>query len=139
MKLEMPCKKSWRALDTHGYPKITVNGKTMTLARHLYMDYHKVELTSDEVVMHLCDNIWCVEISHLQVGSQQDNLKDMVAKGRHSKGSGRWNHVLKEEDIPKIRTLYAEGNWTLKELAEEFDVGTTTIKDVLDKKTWRHV
>ncbi len=34
-------------------------------------------------ICHTCDNPACVNVEHLFVGTQKDNLNDMATKGRH--------------------------------------------------------
>ena len=44
-------------------------------------------------VLHRCDNPPCVRPDHLFLGTQQDNVRDMWAKGRQGEDaapSGRW-------------------------------------------------
>ena len=36
-----------------------------------------------KVIMHTCDKRACFELSHLQLGTQSENIKDMFAKGRN--------------------------------------------------------
>lgn len=45
------------------------------------------EIPEGLLVLHRCDNPLCVEVSHLFVGSQQDNVDDMIAKGRQRKAA----------------------------------------------------
>ena len=40
-------------------------------------------LSQQLVVMHTCDNSRCVNPNHLRLGTQLENIADMVAKGRH--------------------------------------------------------
>lgn len=39
-------------------------------------------LQPGQVVLHLCDTPLCVRPDHLRVGTQSDNVRDMLAKGR---------------------------------------------------------
>jgi hypothetical protein len=69
---------------------------------------HYGELSDSLKVLHHCDNPQCVRPDHLFLGTQQDNVADMHAKGRDkkAKGSQTGNAKLTEEDIKAIRSRY---------------------------------
>lgn len=81
----------WRwlgSLGGHGYGQIMVNRKAWTAHRYAYVLAHgEIPMRDGKhgaVVMHTCDNRWCVNPEHLRIGTQGDNLRDMFAKGRAS-------------------------------------------------------
>jgi hypothetical protein len=53
------------------------------VARGFPLEY----LTDHLAVMHNCDNPLCCNPSHLTLGTQLDNVKDMIRKARHRNGS----------------------------------------------------
>jgi len=55
--------------------------------------------------------------------------------------SGEAHHYAKltDDKVRRIRRLREIYGWTIRVLAEEFEVGKTTIRDILDKHTWKHV
>lgn len=77
-------------------------------------------------IRHRCDN----PPSHLEIGTQADNVRDMHDRGRARKAVGEANarSKLNPRKVRKIRQLRNEG-WTLRGLGKEFEVD-------LSGKTW---
>lgn len=95
-----------------------------------------------QFVCHHCDVRLCVNPDHLFVGSHQDNMDDMVSKGRQiggiCKGSQHGRAKLTEADIPLIRALIAKGI-QLKLIAPLFNISPETIGDIKHGRKWTHV
>ena len=82
-------------------------------------------------VLHRCDNGICVKPSHLFVGTQKDNVKDMYSKGRfYSKVSA--------DDVNRIRRLVSSGV-ARKDLAISYGIVVSTIGRIVNNITWRHL
>ena len=82
------------------------------------------------VVMHICDNPRCVNPKHLRLGTQSENVRDMINKGRAPKrfmpsGVEHWNSAFESQADIDLICLTAGRT---KELAERYGVSTTTIK-----------
>ena len=77
------------AISRAGYGFFSVNRKLRTAHRVSYEmcvgDIPEGTGYHGTCVMHICDNRRCVNPSHLRLGTQRDNLNDMVAKGRAPK------------------------------------------------------
>jgi hypothetical protein len=130
----------WRCgRDKDGYGAISVNG------HHRRAHVIAWELASGQVcpkgmcVMHSCDNPPCVNPAHLRLGTNGENVADMVAKGRafRQRGSKHGNSKLTEEQVKWIRRLYKRGS-TTREIAEIFSVTQSNIWYIVLRKTWTH-
>jgi len=55
-----------------------------------------------------------------------------------SQGERHHNARLSEDDVRLVRALYAEGLRQV-DIAEKFGIGQTTVSNVLNFVTWRHV
>src|SRR5690348_15050361 len=67
-----------------GYGKVGVQdapgGKVG--AHRIAWEHHNGPIPDGMYVLHRCDNPPCVEITHLFLGDQRDNMEDAIAKGR---------------------------------------------------------
>lgn len=80
-------------------------------------------------VLHHCDNRACCNPAHLFLGTNADNIEDAMRKGRMAK-------KLTKADVRAIRTLYASGEYYLRELAERFGVSVQLISKIVNRKCW---
>lgn len=89
-------------------------------------------------VCHSCDTPKCVNPKHLWLGTQKQNIKDCMEKGRRYVQSGENNHSakLKQEQVNEMRTLYDKGTYTQEELATKFNISRGHISSILAGKLW---
>jgi hypothetical protein len=128
------CREWTEKLNHAGYGRVCIDGKDV-LAHRLSYELAYGPITNNLKVCHHCDNAKCVNPEHLFLGTQQDNLADMVKKGRHIRGKKQWKARLNEEYVKVIRLL----NWKNSELAKIFSVTPDNIKRVKARKSWAHV
>jgi hypothetical protein len=134
----------WRgARDERGYGMIGKEGGkgagSIRAHRLSYQIFYRVNLTREECVCHRCDNPPCVNPDHLFVGSQLDNMLDMISKNRNS-NRGEAHHMAKltKQDVVKIRQLSEDG-LSSRKIAKLFFVDKGTILAIVNRKIWRHV
>jgi hypothetical protein len=63
------------------YTNIYREGKKWKLHRYLFTLLRE-EIPAGMVLLHSCDNTKCVNPLHMSIGTQRDNMYDMVKKGR---------------------------------------------------------
>lgn len=74
-------------------------------------------------VLHSCDNKPCINPHHLFLGTRQDNVDDMVAKGRHKAERPSTITPKEEEELHLLR----QQGWKLRDLAIRYCVTKQTI------------
>ena len=70
--------------DNRQYGQVMIRNKHESAHRLSYM-MTMGDIPEGMVVLHICDHPWCVNPNHLKVGTQKDNIHDMIWKGRAQK------------------------------------------------------
>jgi hypothetical protein len=88
-------------------------------------------------ICHNCDNPICVNPEHLFIGTQKDNLDDMVDKGRHNPisfpGDKNPNAKLTKEATLEIKNSI---DIPSKDLAIKYKVHIETIRRIRRQQGW---
>ncbi|WP_363267018.1 HNH endonuclease [Cellulomonas sp.] len=61
------------------------------------------------IVRHRCDNPPCCNPEHLELGTQTQNVGDMVARARQARGRALPQTRLSDEQVSEIRAAVADG------------------------------
>jgi len=107
------------------------------------------------LVCHKCDNPKCVNPEHLFLGTQKDNVDDMMSKDRHGSGGNSGSGLkgtdnpsvkLTEDNVLEIRRIGRIGTsgrggrgGNTEELAKQFGVSKVSIANILHRRTWKHI
>ena len=125
--------------DRDGYGRFWSNKFNVSAHRYSYQ-IHYGFIPDGLFVLHSCDTPACVNPDHLWLGTNQDNMDDMVNKGRciRAKGENSGNAKMTINQVRSIREKHKR-KITYKELANEYGVTKQNIGAVVNRKTWRHV
>lgn len=88
-------------------------------------------------VLHTCHRgkEGCINVRHLYLGDNAQNIRDMVEAGRSTRGERDGNSKLKAEQVQEIRRLLAEGV-PYKAIGERFGVSQSTVYQINSRKIW---
>jgi hypothetical protein len=137
----------WTGLaKTRGYGRISraIDKKPHYFLAHRYswMLRHG-PIPDGQHVLHKCDTPVCVNPDHLFLGTHQENMADMWAKGRQNlkvrqRGEARHNAKLNAESVKEIRRLTAAGE-RRADIAARFHVSKSLVNQVARGDWWKHV
>ena len=124
------------ALGSNGYGLISDGGKLYRAHRASWV-IHRGLIPNELWVLHRCDVKACVNPDHLFIGSAQDNVDDMVTKGRQKilRGEANGGSKLIARQVVDIRT--ATGFY--HEIAARFGVHQSQVTRIKNGHTWGHL
>jgi hypothetical protein len=130
--------------DKQGYGRISHNYKKVKVHRLAY-EVHYAEPLGDLLCCHKCDNPSCVNPNHLYAGTNADNMRDKVERGRQHRpvvdyrGDKSPRSILKEHQVRDIRNLYKLG-YTIRKLSGLYPaVKEAAIANIVHNRTWKHL
>lgn len=119
----------WRSsFQSSGYGQVRISGGSFTAHRASWIA-HRGAIPDGLQVLHKCDDRRCCNPEHLFLGTQGDNIRDAVSKGRMTgrlpAGAQRMSRVrvLTDDDIRAIRG----GGETAAAVAARLGVTRSTI------------
>ena len=137
--LESPCWIWVASKNSDGYGNFRYEGKIGKAHRWSY-EFHKGPILGRLLVCHKCDNPSCVNPDHLFLGTDLDNARDCINKGRekHVRGEAVNTSKLTESQVLEIRSMehYHGSN---KRLSEYLGVSVSTIEKIKGRVTWKHI
>lgn len=130
----------WQAArDKDGYGLFTPQPGRQEVAHRVAYRLANSTLDPALMVCHTCDNPPCCNPRHLFLGTNADNMTDMVSKGRSRKGEAHPRARLTADAVQAIRARYSAGTITLAALAAEYGVKDVTIQAITSRRSWKHV
>lgn len=131
----------WLFTSNHGgtqYGMLSVPKGQEYFAHRISWIIHNGSIPDGLLVLHTCDVPKCVNPKHLFLGTNQDNMDDMVKKGRSLKGVKHPSSRLTDTQVKEIRRLHHMGN-SQTVLARLYGVSQTLISAIVRRKKWTHI
>jgi hypothetical protein len=130
----------WTAAQRRGYGYFRDGNRMIPAHRWAYT--HFIANPGELHVLHTCDVPLCVTLDHLWLGTNLDNMRDKLAKGRAVHPPTRRGFVIgRGEKLTAAQVLDIRARSTgirgeKTRLAEEFGVSRRAIAFILDGTNW---
>ena len=143
---------NWIGFSKNGYGSTSFKGKNISSHRLSYMIWknqcNPIELKNENgvrmFVRHMCNNSFCIEPSHLKLGTQYENdYDDKILHGTLQRGIKHYNCSISEDKARRIKWSFFEKNhpsyMTRKERSILFEVPISLIRCIDRGKSWSHI
>lgn len=117
------------SLNKDGYGNFRIEDKTIKAHRLAY-ELCFGEIPNDLYILHSCDNPKCVNPKHLTPGTQKENMKDAVNKGRIAFGDRVGCSKLTNQEGREVRDLSRCGLFRHKQIATWYGIAESTVANI---------
>lgn len=111
------------------------------MAHRVAWELENGPIPKGKVICHKCDNPPCCNFNHLFCGTQLDNVKDCISKGRNRGPCGEKSSTAKltSKEVLVIREIFDCGLASTRELTRMFGMSYPNIRAIVTRKNWRHI
>jgi len=128
----------WTGARTkRGYGHLTREGGGHVYAHRAAWEMNFGAIPAGLFVCHRCDNPACVNPAHLFLGTNQDNVSDMVAKGRHLRGERHGMATITNAQAREVRERLARGE-RQAHIARALGISKGTVHNIKRGVAWSH-
>src|SRR5262245_3750846 len=136
---QVPCWE-WRGahgLGTRGEyrPRVMIDKRDYYVYRIVYQLYTGHTLAPHEVVRHSCDHSWCCNPFHMLVGTQADNVQDMIERERVGV---KHFHVRRIMQMLEIGCTAVHVAQKMKE-GYDMQLDVSVIRKIKLRKVYKHI
>lgn len=127
----------WLACHSGDYGQFSFNGGRIKAHRMAWMLSYG-QIPEGYRVCHHCDNKLCVNPEHLYCGTQKDNIRDMMAKGRsQTVGAPQQGELNRNARLTKKEALVIRNSsLTPKVLTNLYPISLSQIYNIRNGYRW---
>lgn len=135
--------RDWRAAgDSGGYGKMW-DGERLQYTHRLAYEVWIGPIPEGMKILHGCDRGCCIEVAHLMVGTQAENMADKAIRGRARNGAefrrGELapNATLTNDQAAGIKALRNNVTVTAERVARRFLTNEATVRAIWSGRAWK--
>ena len=110
--------------------------KKMLYAHRVSCEISQGAITEGMHILHKCDTKCCVNPAHLFLGTNADNIRDMVSKQRHTYGERNGMAKLTSQRVSEIRIASEKGSELQRDIAKRFGVAQSHVSAIKNRQRW---
>jgi len=124
--------------ESNGYGRFHAGQGEQWRAHKLSYMLFKGEVPRGNVIRHSCSTPMCVNPDHLSIGTQAQNVQDMVLHGTIARGERCGGSKLTKQLVREIRERHAAGE-SGNSIAKTVPVSASAVMRVVKRKSWQHI
>lgn len=125
----------WMGALSHGYAvmRISTPVRRQAKAARVSWEIHSGPIPEGKIICHRCDNPKCVNPAHLYLGTHTENMRDMVDRGRSTRGK---RHPMVKLVASQVRAIRKDTR-LCREIAADYGINPSHVGLIRSRKTWR--